>query len=240
MLQMDGAAPYAPVKAVVSVIERHRQVGLPAITTDTLVRMGVTQSLAPRTVQALKLLDLIDDAGKPTDEFEAIRKAPMGDLPSALANLIRDVYAPVFSVVDPTTASVTEIEDAFRGFAPSGQRARMVTLFTGLMAYAKMIAAAPKQAPGPRPKAAGTTRASVRKPKTPITSTTAPSADPVTPPQAPTDDMRRMYFDLLLEKAKTEGATDTDLLDRIERLIGLETSLRTPAAASVSNEGGAS
>lgn len=152
MVQVDGVAPYAPVKAVLSVIERHRQVGVPMITVDTLQRMGVTESLSPRTAQALRLLGLTNDDGSPSDDFEALRKAPTDQVGPLLAALIRDVYAPVFEVVDPTTSTVQQIEDAFRGFKPPGQRGRMVTLFTGLMAYAGMVDEAPKQKPGPAPK----------------------------------------------------------------------------------------
>lgn len=173
LIHLDGTAPYAPTKTVITVLERHRQVGLPTITVDTLQRMGITGSLAPRTVQALKLLDLLDEHGKSTEQFEVLRKAPSDAVGTELALLLRKVYGPVFEVVDPTTATVPQIEDAFRHFTPSGQRSRMVTLFTGLMAYAGMIKVPPKQKPGPR---AGTTpsrRGPEQKPP------------PVKPPQQP-------------------------------------------------------
>lgn len=157
-VQVDGNAPYAPFSVIKNVIERHRQVGLTSITTDVLQRMGVTESLAPRSVQALKLLDLIDEGGKPTPAFEVIRKASSGDVGARLAELLRQVYEPVFAVMDPTVATSQQITDAFRGFKPSGQRERMVTLFTGLMQYAGMVSDMPKRAPGPRSQASTGTK----------------------------------------------------------------------------------
>jgi hypothetical protein len=151
VLQVDGTAPYAPTKAVIAVIERHRQVALPSLGTDVLERMGITKALAPRTAQTMRLLELADANEKPTDAFEAIRTAPSDQYRGLIADLLRKVYAPVFTVVDATTATIPQIEDAFRKFIPPVQRPRMVTLFTGLMAYAGMIPEAPKQTPGPRP-----------------------------------------------------------------------------------------
>lgn len=178
MIQLDGTAPYAPTKTVVTVLERHRQVGLPTITVETLQRIGITGSLAPRTVQALKLLDLIDDSGKPTEQFEVLRKAPSDAVGTELAALLREVYRPVFEVVDATTATVPQIEDAFRQFTPPGQRSRMVTLFTGLMAYAGMIQTPAKQKPGPRPSTSPTRRVAEKKIVPP---------KPTTPPPPPSE-----------------------------------------------------
>jgi hypothetical protein len=33
--------------------------------------------------------------------------------------------------------------------------------------------------------------------------------------------MKRAYFDLLIKKAESADTVDTDLLDRIERLVGI-------------------
>lgn len=152
MLKVDGPAPYAPVKTLMTVIDRHRQVRLQTIDLGQLARIGVTDSLAPRTLQALKLLGLVDEGGTPTAEFEALRLAPSDIFQSKLADVVRDAYAPVFGSVDPTTDTVERIEDAFRGFIPAGQRGRMVTLFTGLLANAGLRADTAKKKTGPKPK----------------------------------------------------------------------------------------
>ncbi len=149
MITTDGPAPYAPLSAVLAVVHRHRGVGLVQIDVPTLQRIGISESLAPRTLQALRILDLIDDHGAPSDSFERLRKAPTSDYPAVLAEVVRQAYGPVFAVVDPTTASLEAIEDAFRHFVPTGQRARMVTLFTGLLAESGLTADPLKKRPGP-------------------------------------------------------------------------------------------
>lgn len=138
MIESDGPAPYAPPATLMSVVNRHRQVAIPHFDVPTLERIGVSESLAPRTMQALRLLDLVSEEGNPTPAFEALRKSATPDFQGALASVVRDAYGPVFSIVDPTTATVSQIEDAFRHFSPAGQRGRMVTLFVGLMIEAGM------------------------------------------------------------------------------------------------------
>src|SRR5688572_17050623 len=129
----DGVAPYAPTATVVSVIDRARARGLPSpVTKDVLMKAGVSESLVPRTLQSLQLLELVQDDGTWTDNLEMLRRAPEGEFQGRLAEIIRTVYAEVFQYVDPVKDSGTAIRDAFRGFTPHGQQDRMVSLFIGL------------------------------------------------------------------------------------------------------------
>jgi hypothetical protein len=140
-LQPDGPGAYGPPRAIIGIIERWRDRGLPTpITGDTLVRASVTtDSLAPRTLQTLKLLDLIDDGGHPTDEFVELRKVPSDQYKERLASLLRVAYADVLAHVDPTKDEYERIRDGFRAYNPPGLRDRMVTLFLGLSEYAGLI-----------------------------------------------------------------------------------------------------
>jgi hypothetical protein len=140
-LQPEGPGAYGPPRAVIGIIERWRDRGLPTpITADTLVRASVTtDSLAPRTLQTLKLLDLIDDGGHPTDEFAELRKVPSDQYKERLASLLRVAYADVLAHVDPTKDEYERIRDGFRVYNPPGVRDRMVTLFLGLSEYAGLI-----------------------------------------------------------------------------------------------------
>jgi hypothetical protein len=147
-----GRAPYAPTKAVLAVVERHRQVGLKALDVQRLQNIGITEALAPRTMQALVLLDFYDDAGGVTPGFDALRKVPEHDFRPRLAALLRNAYADVLQLLDPTAASVLDVENAFRGFEPTGQLPRMVQLFTGLMAFVGIMPEGAARKPsGPRP-----------------------------------------------------------------------------------------
>src|SRR5262245_32378107 len=95
----DRPAPYAPGSAVLDVIDRHRNRGLPSpINSEVLGRAGIAQTLIPRVLQSLVTLDLIDaETGAPTPTFEAIRRAPETEYRARLAEWLKGAYADVFS-----------------------------------------------------------------------------------------------------------------------------------------------
>jgi len=139
-------APYAPPSAVLGVIKGFRDRGLATpFTAEVLLRAGVSESLVPRTLNALEDLELIDPDGKPTPQMEALRRATSEEYPSRLAEIIKSVYSEVFQFVDPATADTTRVNDAFRAYEPVGQRPRMVSLFMGLCQEAGIVAASPRK-----------------------------------------------------------------------------------------------
>lgn len=147
-----SAAPYAPPSAVLEVVARYRNRGLSTpITGEVLARAGVSESLVPRTLQALQILDLVNDKGMPTDTLEGLRKAPEQEFKARLADWLNGAYADVLKFIDPATASETDIRDAFRYYNPIGQQPRMVTLFMGL--YAAAGIGPERQVAAPRPNA---------------------------------------------------------------------------------------
>jgi hypothetical protein len=133
----DKSAPYAPPSTVIEVIKRYRERGLQTpITKDVLLRAGIAETLTPRVLQAIQTLDLIDEAGNPTETFEDIRKAPQGEYRDRLVQWLNGVYADALNFIDPATSDETAIRDAFRSYEPVGQQPRMVALFMGLYAEA--------------------------------------------------------------------------------------------------------
>lgn len=128
----ESPGPYAPSSAILEVIDRYRNRGLQSpFTTDVLARAGVSDSLIPRTLQALQSLELIGADGMPTETFENIRRAKAPEFEATLASWLTSVYADVLAYVQPTD-SEDDIRDAFRNYNPVGQQSRMVSLFTGL------------------------------------------------------------------------------------------------------------
>src|SRR2546421_233281 len=100
----QSPAPYAPASAITNVISRYREKGLTTpISGDVLIRSGVTESLVPRTLQALQALELIDDKFQPTPTFQKIRSVPQAEYKTCLADWLKSVYADVFSFVDPAS-----------------------------------------------------------------------------------------------------------------------------------------
>jgi hypothetical protein len=137
----ETAAPYAPASAVLEIIQRHRDKGLPPVVDSAVLeRSGISHSLVPRTLQALETLDLIGADGRPTSIFESIRLAPESDYQIRLAEWLSTAYADALAFVDPATATENQIRDAFRHYKPVGQQSRMATLFLGLYAAAGVSA----------------------------------------------------------------------------------------------------
>jgi hypothetical protein len=140
----DQPAPYAPASAILQLIERHRSKGLPPVVDgDALQRIGVSDSLIPRTLQALKALELVQEDGAVTETFEGLRLAPAAEFQQRMTEWLKRVYADALTYVDPAADDEVAIRDAFRKYVPLGQQDRMVTLFIGLFTAAGVMA--PKQ-----------------------------------------------------------------------------------------------
>ena len=140
-LASGSIAPYAPPATVLAAIKAYRDRGLTSpITADVLARASIPETLTGRTLRSLTSLDLIDEQGKPTPEFDVLKKVPTGDYKAKLEALVRSVYAEVFQFTDPATDSIEKVTDAFRSYVPDGQRSRMVTLFLGLCEAAGIVA----------------------------------------------------------------------------------------------------
>jgi hypothetical protein len=145
MIESGGTAPYAPAPAVVGVIRAYRERPVPSpIDTTVIERLGVAGTIAPRTLQALKLLDLVDESGHPTPALQDLRKAGTDEYHARLAEIVRAAYAEVFTYTDPATDEVQKITDQFRGYEPVSMRDRMVRLFLGLCEEAEIISDSPR------------------------------------------------------------------------------------------------
>ena len=139
-LQTGGPAPYAPPATVLELITAFRNRGIPTpFTKDVLSRAGVPNSLVPRTLQALRLLDLVTDAGEPTPAMEGLRRASTEEFPDRLGDVVRAAYGEMFQFLDPDTMTADNVLDQFRHYEPIGQIRRMTTLFMGLCEAAGIV-----------------------------------------------------------------------------------------------------
>ncbi len=157
-------APYAPTDGVITVLNRYRDTGLGGqkITTDLIKRLAIGATVADRVVDTLRVLDLIDDEGTPTDAFVAFKQAHEDSYRDVFKGVLLDAYSPVFAVTgqDLSEKRPADIEHAFRSYRPESLRKRMVTLFLGLCQYAGLIDQAPVRPRGPRPGASATPKKS--------------------------------------------------------------------------------
>lgn len=141
MIESGGNAPYAPAPAVIGVIRTYRDRPVPTpFDLRVIANIGVADSIAPRTLQALKLLDLIDDDGNPTAALDGLRRASTEvDYKQRLSEIIRGAYADLFAYRDPAEDPRELVEGHFRNYEPHGMRPRMVTLFYGLAEEAGIV-----------------------------------------------------------------------------------------------------
>ncbi|GAC1667499.1 MAG: hypothetical protein NVS9B4_23340 [Candidatus Acidiferrum sp.] len=173
-------APYAPATAVLGIIARFRDKGLTVpFDADVMARAGVSDSLIPRTLQALQTLELIDDKGHPTQTLEGLRLATTAEYTDKLKDWLSNVYSEVFQFADPATDSAIEVRDAFRGYNPAGQQDRMVSLFLGLCVAAGITGEAKRAPPSAQTKAK-----SVRAPVVSRTRAAEEQTGDKTPPKA--------------------------------------------------------
>jgi hypothetical protein len=184
----EGQAPYAPAPSVMQVINgyRHKHPQTP-FTTDNLQLLGVSHSLAPRTLQALELLDLVDGEGEPTEAMKALREASSDEFPARLADVVRAAYAEVFRYRDPATDSPDQLREVFRFYRPPSMQDRMMRLFYGLAREAGIIAEAPMVAKtnGGSPNATAKEKQPKAKVSTRPRGSSNPPAPPPTPPAPP-------------------------------------------------------
>lgn len=149
---MDKAfAPYAPPSAVLKIIRHYSDRDVPERVTPTnLLQLGVTEALAPRTMAALKFLGLLEEDGLTTERFRALRYASADDYNQVFRDMLEAAYKNIFDHVDVTSATETEISNAFKPYSPGGQRGRMITLFLALCQEAGLHVAVPPRVGTPR------------------------------------------------------------------------------------------
>lgn len=136
----ENFAPYAPTKAVIDVVRRYRERGLPdPLTATDLERVGVPMTMTGLTLKALVFLQLVDEGGNRCEAFESIRRASTNEYPEIFAEIIRKAYLPIFTIIDPAQDDEIAIADAFRRYDPANQRQKMIRLFRGLCEEAGII-----------------------------------------------------------------------------------------------------
>ena len=202
-------ASYASSKAVIHVIQRFRENGLPdPLTFEGLERIGVSSTMTSTTFRAFRFLGLVDEGGNRLPEFERLRRASSTEYQDTLVEIIRRSYIDVFKIVDPAQDTYEQVHDAFRGFDPANQRQKMVRLFLGLCEEAGIAPPQPK-----RHRTSGQTQADTKQAAMPIpTPTPVPSPTPL--PRTSMQPRRYEVIDAIVAQLPDEGKWSKARRDR--------------------------
>ena len=223
----EHSAPYAPTKAVLSIVERHRTRGMPSpIDKEVLERSGISDSLVPRTLQALQRLDLIKEDGTHTGTLEGLRLVPEEQYKERMVDWLNSAYADILQFIDPAADPEQKVRDAFRPFSPVGQQSRMTSLFMGLYVAAGVRA--------PETRAKSTSEQPRRtKAKPEPAKQAAPNNDPPLNSGGANDQtMTEKALEYRLVDLMTEAAGDPEVMASIINVI---TFLKTKDAQSADN-----
>lgn len=212
-------APYAPPSAVLAVIHHYKSKDVPAsVTLTNLQQIGVTEALAPRTMNTLKFLGLVREDGTTTDAFRALRFATTDDYAQVLGSILEAAYKGVLDHVDLATAGDRELNNAFIPYSPGGQRPRMITLFQALAKEAGWpLAVEPKTS---SPRATPAKSSPKPKPREPRQSGTPPLSGEATPRDRLAEQNPSAGLRLSVTDADLDALEDTEF-DTVWSALGL-------------------
>jgi len=219
------APPYIPFKTLMNLIVRMEDEGLPR-RVDRSYLNNMSGAMQAAVMASLRSLGLTGTNGETLSPL-----AELVDDGDNRAVIMRDVLAKRYQwaiTLGEESATQSELDEAFRDQGISGSTLRKaVAFYLRAAKYAELPLSpffqTPREDGGtPRKRAAS----GGRRPKRRAAAGAPLSVEPTSPIAVrPADgsDMKRAYFEMLLEQAKAapNGTPDADLLNRIERLLGI-------------------
>jgi hypothetical protein len=212
-------APYVSFKTLLNLLDKLDEDGAPQRIDRTYLSNlpGSTQSML---LTALDTFGLIDGSKRPTDHMKALVAADAEQRATLIGELVRAHYGPALDLGDNATQG--QLEEVFTdNFNVSGStRRKSIAFFLAATKYAGITVSKHFKTP----KAASAGGAGRRRKGQ--AGGGKDEDDDKTPPSPPTpaSDPKSRYIDLLLKKAGEEDNLDADLLNRIERVIGVPAS----------------
>ncbi|HET7056195.1 MAG TPA: DUF5343 domain-containing protein [Thermomicrobiales bacterium] len=176
----DERRPYAPAANVLGLLDRIRRRNLPETIDPDFMRIAnIPEGSMGRVAATLRFLDLVDEAGRPTDQLRAMARADDDEYRALLGAVVREAYAADFARVDPAEDTTARIMSAFQRYEPRSQTARMVMLFLGLArAVGIEVLEAPRERQMRDRPTARATPVRTRRDR-PQPTTAAPAVDPI-------------------------------------------------------------
>jgi hypothetical protein len=145
MSNKENFAPYTSPGNILLILGRIKKGWVPnQIDRGEMIRAGITDGNANRTIAALEYFGLLNEDGKTTDTWKAIATSTSNDYPKVLEGILKNAYPTIFELhPNPAEATDIEIADAFKKSEPYAQQGRMVSLFRGLCQEAGLIPGEP-------------------------------------------------------------------------------------------------
>jgi hypothetical protein len=215
-LASRSVPPYASFATLLHQLERMDREGVPGRIDKTyLVGMaGGTQNQLRHAMRSLGLI--AEDGQTPTQTLIDLAKRP-DERPQLLASILRERFPTLVGLGQDATKG--QLDEALGAYQLNGATARKAaTFFVSAATYAGIPLSPhikPKAGPG-----TSAPRRPVRRKRNAGQNDGLPIQQDGTPSDK--DRMLREYFELLVEKAKKVEKPDSELLNRIERVIGIE------------------
>ncbi|MBA4159332.1 MAG: hypothetical protein H0X65_17935 [Gemmatimonadetes bacterium] len=213
--------PYISFTNVMHLLDRLENNLPPRIDRSFLTGSNAVNTM---TLAALRALDLIDAEGHPQEGLIALATRP-DERKELLADLLRRFY-PEPVELGSINATQSQLEEAFGRWGISGDtRRKAIAFYLKAADFAGVPISANFRTPSVTRADGGARRNGRRRQPAPSSSSGA-SADQRedTEPQTGTDAklaaLRSRYIEMLVNKVETQDELDTDLLDRIESLLG--------------------
>jgi hypothetical protein len=203
-------APYVSWGSFKNLLDRMGEEGLP-LRIDRSYLSNMAGSTQSHLLKALRELDLIDKHARPTDALKAL-VANAESRPERIGELVRAYYADAVNLGANATQSMLEELFADSYNVSGSTRRKSIAFFLAAAKFGEVPVSLHFKTPK---RTSSNGSGAKRKPK-------KQDDPPPPPPATPTtmDDPKKAYVDLLLKKASEE--LDPELLDRIERVIGID------------------
>lgn len=206
--------PYLPWTTFQNIADELRGKGLPNKLDRTAIQ-GKSGSTQAHYLAALRFFDLIDAEDRPTERLTDYVTNP--DRRKAIvAEMLQEKYAAALAL--GTSSTSAQLSAQFRDYGLEGETGRKaIAFFLNAARFAGITVSSywPQTRPGGggrRGSSNGSSKPRKRRPKTANGTDQQPVA-------LPASNAKDRYINLLLKKAEEDF--DTDLLDRIENVIGI-------------------
>jgi hypothetical protein len=211
--------PYAPFATLLHQLERMERDGVPGRIDKTYL-IGMAGGTQNQLKHAMRSLGLITEHGEATQVLVDLAKKP-DERAQLLARILRERYPTLAGLSQDATRG--QLDEVLAEYGLNGVTARKAATFFVLAATYAGIPLSPHIKPAKASPGTGTRRTGRKRRSAAQVETAGDTTN-----RDGVDDMKRVYFNLLVDKAKESDAdSGTDLLDRIERLIGVDAVLRS-------------